>query len=238
MSLFEVVQAIQSAGVGVIGLDSRRTVVVLWSVDDQDVGETAVIRFRCASQRIETFGGSHEGKVKRHPVTSSTVARVRIDDERAGPPSSPIQTYKQSWISTTAAILEPLFSITPVCRFWLVKTYQYGCHPFVLSHHDAHVRSGRRNVMNHIASRGTIFGRFFVGVRGIVLPWVILRRERHHNHIWIFEHSNILWRQFPGGVMSIYGKWVCLWPYMGTPQRHGFLGWLKLITPYYWNIII
>jgi hypothetical protein len=47
-----------------------------------DVGETAVIR---------------------HPVTSATVARVRIDDERAGPPPSPIQTYKQSWISTTAA---------------------------------------------------------------------------------------------------------------------------------------
>ena len=28
------------------------------------------------------------------------VARVRIEDERAGP--SPIQTYKQSWISTAA----------------------------------------------------------------------------------------------------------------------------------------
>jgi hypothetical protein len=47
MSPFEVVQAIQSAGVGVVGLDSRRTVVVFRSVDDQDVGETAVIRFRC-----------------------------------------------------------------------------------------------------------------------------------------------------------------------------------------------
>jgi hypothetical protein len=78
MSPFEVVHAIQSAGVGVVGLDLRRTVVVLRFVD---VGETAVIR---------------------HPVTSATVARVRIDDERAGPPPSPIQTYKQSWISTTA----------------------------------------------------------------------------------------------------------------------------------------
>jgi hypothetical protein len=79
MSPFEVVHAIQSAGVGVVGLDLRRTVVVLRFVD---VGETAVIR---------------------HPVTSATVARVRIDDERAGPPPSPIQTYKQSWISTAAA---------------------------------------------------------------------------------------------------------------------------------------
>jgi len=84
MSPFEIVQAIQSAGVGVVGLDLRRTVVVLWSDDAQDVGETAVVRFRCVSQRIEKFGGSHEGKVKRHPVTSATLARVRIDDERAG----------------------------------------------------------------------------------------------------------------------------------------------------------
>ena len=27
-----------------------------------------------------------------------------------------------------------------------------------------------------------------------------------------------------GGTMPIYGKWVCLWPYMVTPQRHGFFG--------------
>ena len=76
------------------------------------------------------------------------------------------------------------------------------------------MRSGRRNVMNYIASKGTIFCRSFVGVRGFFLPWVILQRERHHDHIWIFEHSNFLWRQFQGGVMPLYGKWVCLWPYM------------------------
>jgi hypothetical protein len=87
MSPFEVKQAIQSAGVGVVGLDSRQTVVVLWSVDNQDVGEMVMIRFRFVSQRIKKFGGSHEGKVKRHPVTSATVARVSIDDEHAGPDS-------------------------------------------------------------------------------------------------------------------------------------------------------
>ena len=37
--------------------------------------------------RNDEYGESHEGKVKRHPVTSATVARVRIDDERTGPPS-------------------------------------------------------------------------------------------------------------------------------------------------------
>ena len=31
--------------------------------------------------------------MKRHPVASATVARVRIDDGCAGSPSSPIQTY-------------------------------------------------------------------------------------------------------------------------------------------------
>ena len=50
MSPFEVVQAIQSAGVGVVGLDSTRTVVVLpRSVDDQDVGgngsDSSPVRF-------------------------------------------------------------------------------------------------------------------------------------------------------------------------------------------------
>jgi hypothetical protein len=60
MSPFEVVQAIQSACVVVVGLDLRRTVVVLRSVDDQHVGETVVIRFRCVSQRIEKFDESHE----------------------------------------------------------------------------------------------------------------------------------------------------------------------------------
>jgi hypothetical protein len=51
-----------------------------------------VIRFRCVSQRIEKFGGSHGGKVKRHPVTSATVARLdrymlSIDDELRRPDS-------------------------------------------------------------------------------------------------------------------------------------------------------
>jgi hypothetical protein len=59
----------QSAGAGVVGLDLRRTVVVL--------------------RLINEFGRSHEGKANRHPVTSATVAHVRIDDERAGSPPSP-----------------------------------------------------------------------------------------------------------------------------------------------------
>ena len=76
MTPFEVVQAIQSAGVGVVGLDSRRTVVVLRAVDDKDIDETAVIRFRCVSQRIEIFSESHEGKV----MATAAVVVVDIHD--------------------------------------------------------------------------------------------------------------------------------------------------------------
>lgn len=43
-------------------------------------------------------------------------------------------------------------------------------------------RSGRRNVMNHIAPRGPYL---VVGMRGMFLAWVILRREGRHDHIWI-----------------------------------------------------
>ena len=40
-------------------------------------------------------------------------------------------------------------------------------------------------------------------------------------------------RQKGGGDMPLYGQWVCLWSYIGTPQRHGFLGYIQLKTPYY-----
>jgi hypothetical protein len=31
--------------------------------------------------------------------------------------------------------------------------------------------------------------------------------------------------------MPIYGKWVCLWPYMGTPQHRGFFLGLTKMSP-------
>ena len=54
-------------------------------------------------------------------------------------------------------------------------------------------------------------------------------------NFWIFVTSNKR-----DGVLPIYGKWACLWPDMGAPQRHGFLGGLKLITLYnfYWLLVI
>ena len=71
------------------------------------------------------------------------------------------------------------------------------------------------------------------GCGEFLLLWVILQRERHHDHIWIFEYSIFLWRQFRGGVMPLYGKWVCIWIIWFPPSPLGFLGCIKLITPYY-----
>ena len=111
--------------------------------------------------------------------------------------------------------------------FWLVKTYQYGCHPFVLSHHDAHVGSGRRNVMNHI--------------------WSFFRRGCGD----LFYHESYC---DEGVIMTIYGflniqmfcdvsSGVGLCPYMGNwcvytliwfpPSLLVFLGWIKCPNIYY-----
>jgi hypothetical protein len=76
------------------------------------------------------------------------------------------------------------------------------------------VRSGRWNVMN--PTKGEPY--LVVGVRGILLPWVILRREVRHDHIWI---SNFLWHQFRGWGYTLIGHMGGVYPYMGpsTPPR-------------------
>jgi hypothetical protein len=107
MSPFEVVQAIQSAGVGVVGLDLRRTVVVLRSVEHQDIGETVVIRFRCVSQPNRNIRRVPRGETETPP---SDFLRGRTYPYwrwmyGACLPRGPVtrRTYKQSWISTAAA---------------------------------------------------------------------------------------------------------------------------------------
>jgi hypothetical protein len=63
MSPVEVVQTIPSAGVGVVGLDLKRTVIVLQSViDDQEVGETEVIRFGAFPSESKNSAGPTSGK--------------------------------------------------------------------------------------------------------------------------------------------------------------------------------
>ena len=109
---------------------------------------------------------------------------------------------------------------------WLVNTYQYGCHPSVLSH---------RALGTAECDESNEGGPYLVvGVRGILLPWVILRREGRHDHIWISNFSCDVGSR--GGVMPLYRKWMCLWPYMGTPQRRAFLGGLKCVWLYYYYL--
>jgi hypothetical protein len=101
--------------------------------------------------------------------------------------------------------LEPFFSIG---RFWLVKTYQYGCHPSVFSHHALGTEvcdESYCNERDHIWSSG---------MRGIFLPRVILRWERHRDHIWILI---FLWRQFRGWGYAPIWHMGGVYPYMGAP---------------------
>jgi hypothetical protein len=78
------VNAIESTGVVVLGLNSNCVELVLRSVGDQHVSEAMVIRFRCSSERIEKFGGSFFWERKCHPVCSFSIARVLVDDEALG----------------------------------------------------------------------------------------------------------------------------------------------------------
>ena len=119
--------------------------------------------------------------------------------------------------------LEPFYSFWPVGLFWLVKIYQYGWHPSVLSHHAL----GTAECDESYCIEGTIFGRSFVGVRGL------------------FYHESYC---DESGIMTIYGflniqifcdvsSGLGLWPYMGNGcvydliwERRSFLGCIKLIT--------
>ena len=102
----------------------------------------------------------------------------------------------------------------------VVNTYQYGCHPSVLSHHAL----GTVEWDESYCIDGEPY--LVVGVRGILLPWVILRREGRHDHIWI---SNFLVTSVPGGgVMPLYGIWAGSAHIWVPPPRHGFFGVTKM----------
>ena len=73
--------AIESTGVAVLGLNSYCVELVLRSVGDQHVSEATVIRFLCSSERIEKFGGTFLWEMKCHSVCPFSIARVRVDNE-------------------------------------------------------------------------------------------------------------------------------------------------------------
>ena len=92
---------------------------------------------------------------------------------------------------------------TPVGRFWLVNTCPYGCHPSVLSHHALETVECEESYCieggDHIWSSGC--GKF-------CLPWVILRREGRHDHIWISIFFLVTSVPGEGGVMPLYSIWA------------------------------
>jgi hypothetical protein len=113
---------------------------------------------------------------------------------------------------------------------WLVKTYQYGCHPSILSHHAL----GTAECDESYCIEGDHIWSFFRRGAGICFTMShTATRASSWSYMDFWTFTNFLWRQFRGGVMPLYWKWVYLWPYMGTPQRRGILGCLKNLTPYY-----
>ena len=111
------------------------------------------------------------------------------------------------------------FDVSSGVGLWLVNTYQYGCDPSVLSHHAL----GTVEWDESYCIDGGPY--LVVGVRGIILPWVILRREGRHDHIWI---SNFLVTSVPGGgVMPLYGIWAGSTHIWGRRNAAGFLGGTK-----------
>ena len=91
------------------------------------------------------------------------------------------------------------------------------------------MRSGRWNVMNHIPTKeGTIFDRRGAG-NSFTMSLTATRGSSWPYMDFIFFVTSV-----PGG-----GGYALIWhmgvayPYMGTPQRRGFLGCLKCPLSYY-----
>ena len=67
------------------------------------------------------------------------------------------------------------------------------------------------------------------GCAELFLPWVMLRRERHHDHIWI---SNFLLRQFRVvGLIPLYGIWAGSTHIWEPLSALGFLGAYNVSHP-------
>ena len=78
-------------------------------------------------------------------------------------------------------------------------------------------RSGRRNVMNHIASRGTIFGRRVAGN--------VFSMSHTATSSWPYMDFKCLVTSVPGGgVMPLYGKWAGLPIYGSLHPSTSFWG--------------
>ena len=122
--------------------------------------------------------------------------------------------------------LEPFFSFWPVGCFWLVKTYQYGWHPSVLSHH----------ALETVECDESYCYEYIFGRRGAGNSFT-MSHSATRGSSWPYMDFKFFVTSVPvGGVMPLYVAYGGVCPYMGTSQRHGFLGWLKCPLPNYYHL--
>jgi hypothetical protein len=100
--------------------------------------------------------------------------------------------------------------VSKLCNFFFNFKIFARCHPSVLSHHA--LETAECDESYYIERGGSYL---VVGVLGILLPWVILRRDGHHDHIQI--STFFLWRQFLGVGYALIWLMGGVYPYMGAP---------------------
>ena len=126
----------------------------------------------------------------------------------------------------------------PYMDFWTFKCFvtsvpgwgydwwkhQYGWHPpfWVI------MRSRRRHMMNHIATMGGPY--LVVGDAGNYFTMIHTATRASS---WPYMDFFFRWRQFRGVGYGRIWHMGGAYPYMGKPQRHGFLGCLKCPSIYY-----
>ena len=117
--------------------------------------------------------------------------------------------------------LEPFFSFWPVGCFWLVKTYQYGWHPSVLSHH----------ALETVECDESYCYEYIFGRRGAGNSFT-MRHTATRRSSWPYMDFNFLWRQFRGGLcpymgngrgLPIYGDAATPRVFGGTKTDHSLL---------------
>ena len=118
------------------------------------------------------------------------------------------------WIDDDINV-EPFFSIAPVGRFWLVKTYQYGCHPSVLSHHALGMAECDESYCN---DGGTIFGRRGAG-NSFTMSHTATRASS-----WPYMNFKFFVTSVPGWAMPLFGKWAGSTHIWARRNAAGFLG--------------
>ena len=131
--------------------------------------------------------------------------------------------------------LEPFFSITHVGHFWLVKTYQYGCYPSVLSHHAL----GTAEYDESYCIEGVIFGCSFVGVRGFCFYHESYCDESVIMTIYGFLNIQIFCDVSFGMELCSYMGNGCVYGVIWfPPSLLEFLGCMKNHTPYYSRVMM